>query len=83
MRKYTLGASLACFVMSTVAVSVALAETGADCYKRLGCGSKATLALCYGCCNNGCTDMSGCQTECDKKFSGGGGSSSGGGGGTS
>jgi len=41
---------------------------GADCGK-MKCKGKASLALCYACCNNKCTSCATtCQDWCDKQF---------------
>jgi len=47
---------------------VLAAETGAECYARLGCSSKHTTRACYLCCSD-CTDQVGCQDECDGLYS--------------
>lgn len=63
MRKF---ASLlfAVGIVLGAAACVALGETGAECYAR-ACGTKVGIRACYTCCNNSCTDATGCQNKCD------------------
>ncbi len=55
-------------LMSVVVTArYAIAETGAQCYTRLGCGSKGSKTNCYLCCSD-CKNAVNCEEACDGNF---------------
>jgi hypothetical protein len=53
-------------LMSVVVTArYAIAETGLQCYNRLGCGSAGGRFACYGCCDACGKAAVNCQEACD------------------